>query len=427
MTTTFLEPGGSATYDKTLWSATGANITIVSDFVHGQPRSIRATNTGANHARKSGICADAGTRVSFWFYVVALPGAGGSASIFRVADSSTNVVYSVQLLDTGAMQIRDNSANVLGSWTSTSLSVATWYRISFAYTVTNATTNEFRGWLDSVLGISLSNVTLTHTVSEQIRLSANNASADVRFSDIYVDDSNSLIDPGDIRVTAKLPFADGTAVEWTTQIGSGNSGYGSGHADEVNERALSETNGWSISTTTKKTEEYSVEGVSVGDVDLTGKIIVDYMGWVRAKNASASDTPVSNIIVGGTASAITLTTSYATYMKAKTGTTYPAGSTDIGIDGQYTTTPHLWSLAEAGLAFAYLIPNNPLPSAASLTLSTSTPVLQMQIPVTAASLTLTMSTPDVNIFGPGLGGPARPPRSREIIPRQRGGGSLRPR
>ena len=55
------------------------------------------------------------------------------------------------------------------------------------------------------------------------------------------------LDPGAILVTAKRPFTNGTTEDgFTTQIGASGSGYGSGHTPQVNERPLSQTNGWSV-------------------------------------------------------------------------------------------------------------------------------------------------------------------------------------
>ncbi|WP_323162301.1 hypothetical protein, partial [Pseudomonas fluorescens] len=80
-----------------------------------------------------------------------------------------------------------------------------------------------------------------------------------------VDDSSALTDPGNIWVAAKRPNANGTTNGFTTQIGSGGSGYGSGHSPQVNERALSTTNGWSmVGAGAAVTEEYNIESKSTG-------------------------------------------------------------------------------------------------------------------------------------------------------------------
>jgi hypothetical protein len=175
--------------------------------------------------------------------------------------------------------------------------------------------------------------------------------------DFYVDNRTDLTDPGDVRVTAKRPFANGTTNGFTTQIGAGGSGYGSGHAPQVNERPLSQTNGWSmVGAGAAVTEEYSVEGASVGDVDVSIHPIYDWSSWVFAKSL-ASET--ASLIVGGATSNIALTSTATAFQKAAGSTIYPVGSTDVGIitDTSLTTV----SLYECGvlIAFSPVVVNNP--------------------------------------------------------------------
>ncbi|MBP6883887.1 MAG: hypothetical protein KBC06_01495, partial [Candidatus Pacebacteria bacterium] len=86
--------------------------------------------------------------------------------------------------------------------------------------------------------------------------------------------------------------------------------------------------------------------------------IVDYMGWISAKVDSTSNSPVHNIILNGTATPKVLTTSNAVYTQFAHSTTYPPGNTDIGIDAEYTTTPHTTTLNEAGIIVAYIVPSS---------------------------------------------------------------------
>jgi hypothetical protein len=168
------------------------------------------------------------------------------------------------------------------------------------------------------------------------------------FSDIYVDNSTALTDPGDIRVTAKRPNANGTTNGWLVQIGSGGSGYGTGHSPQVNERALSTTNGWSTALLST-TEEYSIENAATGDADLTGAAIVDFTGWVYAK---ASTAVTAQMILAGSNSNVSLTTTNTMFTKAAGSTTYPAGSTDIGMISSGSAGTD--SLYECGILVAYI-------------------------------------------------------------------------
>src|SRR5262249_48208692 len=99
-----------------------------------------------------------------------------------------------------------------------------------------------------------------------------------------------------------------------------------------------------------QTEEYSIESSSTGDIDISTATVVDYMGWVYTKVASAS---TGNIIVGGTTSNISVTTNYKMFTQAKGSTTYPAGNTDIGMDTNNIN--QLFILAECGIMVAYTL------------------------------------------------------------------------
>jgi len=124
----------------------------------------------------------------------------------------------------------------------------------------------------------------------------------------------------------------------------------SGHAPQVNERPLSQTNGWSIAATAVKTEEYNIEGQTVGDINLSGATLVDYTGWVHAKALLAE---TGQIRVNNVDTNVSLTSTITTFTKIAGSTTYPAATgTDIGLLTSATVTTV--SLYEAGIMFAYI-------------------------------------------------------------------------
>lgn len=357
MATKFLDPGGDATFNVGattaggFWSGTAGTAPVVAtDFVHGtHVKSIKYAKATSTHFTTTGILADAGRRISFYIYLNALPNASAAILIAFKSDITTNVV-DLFLTSGGVLQLWDGASAQIGTNGAT-LSTGQWYRISLAYTITSTSVNRFELFVNGVSSISITNATLTNTVTSVFGFgnASGNTILDLRASDIYVDDSSALTDPGDIWVTAKRPNASGTLNEWTTQIGSGGSGYGTGHSPQVNERALSNTNGWSFQNAALKTEQYSIEGRSVGDIDISGATIIDYLGWVDAKVGVNS---TGNIIVGGMASNIAVTTTETVYTKIAGSTTYPAGNTDIGMDTN--TVNQLFSLYECGIVVAYI-------------------------------------------------------------------------
>lgn len=377
MATKYLEPGGSATFDLSLWSSTftsNGTVAPVTTPTTGQLRSIGCTNTTQGTNRSATVLAnntmlDAGACLSFYFNIDTLP-VGTAANINIIASIVNNVNsirWGVSLGSDGLLRIVNSAGTGVGTGT-TVIAVNTWYRFTCAYTITDATHNTIKLFLSPPGGgVGISEISVTNTTTgtgtTQFRLgmfsfNCTGLTINAYFSDVYVNDSTSLSDTGDIRVTPKRPSANGTTNGFTTQIGSGGSGYGTGHSPQVNERALSTTNGWSmIGAGSAITEEYTIEGPSTGDVNISNGNIIDYMGWVYAKSALSE---TGSIVVGGVSSNIALTNANTAFMAAAGATSYPAGGTDIGIVTSTTVTTV--SLYECGLIFAYRpITSNLLP------------------------------------------------------------------
>ena len=359
MATKFLEPGGDATFNVNgraispngFWY-TGSTSTVVTDFVHGaHVKSLRHQPGGANLVTTpNGTLANAGNRVSFYIYIVAYPNATGSIAYYS-ANSGTNSVVRLRMTSTGVLQLWETSVQI--GIDGTTLSLGVWYRISMAHTLASSTVNEFRVFRDGVLDISVTNATITNSTITTFNFGngSSNATFDARTSDHYVDDSTALTDPGNIWVTAKRPNANGTTNGFTTQIGAGGSGYGSGHSPQVNERALSETNGWSmVGAGSAVTEEYNIESKSTGDIDISTATIVDYVGWISTKSLVGETV---NIIVNGVNFSQAITSTITLYTKAAGSATYPArNGTDIGM--QTDTSLTTVSLYECGIMVAYI-------------------------------------------------------------------------
>ena len=362
MATIYLEPGTDATQDLTFFASTVGTATSATDQYVTGGRSLKISIASSFSAAKTatGMAADTGRRISFNYRFTALPAAGGSFQLLSVPNSTDGEVLALRLLPGGTIRIDNGVGTSLANGT-TVLSVNTWYRISFSYTVTNTTTFTAKYYLNGVLeATAIDSGTLDGTGSSKVVFSAYSPSvtADFWFDNIYVDDGSDYTDPGDIRVTAKRPNANGTTNDFSTQIGAGGSGYGSGHSPQVNERPLSTTNGWSIvGAGSAVTEEYNIENLSTGDVDLTSKTLVDYIGWLYT-SALAAET--GQIIVNNANSNIALTTTNTLFIKVAGSTTYPAGTgTDIGMITDTTLTTV--SLYECGIIFAYRTRGNFFP------------------------------------------------------------------
>lgn len=356
MATKFLEPSGDADFAVTgvngFWSAISGAPAVVTDFVHGshvksiqcRPNNSDALGTGAS------TIANAGGRFSMYIYLVALPNA--TSTIWQAKTNGDIGKWTLRLTSAGVLQLWNATTAQIGTNGST-LSTGVWYRISLAFVTTSTVANEFRLFKDGVLDISVTNATITITGAGYLLIgnNAGNATLDLRFSDHYLDDSSSLVDTGNIWVTAKRPIANGTTNGFTTQVGSGGSGYGTGHSPQVNERPLSVTDGWSIvGSGSAVTEEYNIENTSTGDIDISSATIVDYLGWASAKSLLSES---GSIIVNGVSSIISLSTTTTLFKKIAGSSSYPAGTgTDIGI--VTTTALTTVSLFECGVVVAYI-------------------------------------------------------------------------
>lgn len=367
----FLEPGTDATQDFTLWSSTTVtNGTITSDTAHAHAgaRAIKSDITSGGttsqaRAVKAGVLADAGRAVSVWVYFSSVSPASNGMFVYAKAVSDGVTILGIGLTTGGNLRICGRGATAVDG--ATALAANTWYRVTLSYSVTSASVWSAKCYLNGVLEASTSNTqgNLGTTGTSDLGIGLAPSSAvdtfgttplmTVWLDSIYVDDRSDGSDVnGAIDVTNKRPNANGTTNGFSTQIGAGGSGYGSGHSPQVNEQPLSQTNGWSmVGAGSAVTEEYNVEGSTTGDVNLTGASIVNVAGWAYAK-ALAPET--GSIIVDGTLSNIALTSTVTLFIQnSATPTVLPASTgTDIGI--RTTTAMTTVSLYENGILVAYI-------------------------------------------------------------------------
>jgi hypothetical protein len=372
MAITFLEPGGDADFlvgtTNGFWNSTGNTApTIATDFVHGGHKKSIAypINALGQINTAQGISLPAGTRISFYYYLNALPNSNTQA-IFWCRNNITTPIFSLRITTGGILQLwKGLTINQIGT-NGPTLSTGQWYRISLAFVLTSATVNRFELFIDGISAISITNATLASFGTQSVAFGElNNADTtyDRRTSDHYIDNSSSLTDTGDIWVTAKLPISNGTTNGFTTQVGTGSSAYGSGHSLQVNERPLSTTNGWSmVGAGSAVTEEYNIEDRATGDFNLTGKTILGYSAWASVSSLVGE---TIQLISNGTNTARTTTSTPTIFTNVVTTSTYPAGTgADIGIttDTSLTTV----SLYECGIIIASIhssVTISPFPTA----------------------------------------------------------------
>jgi hypothetical protein len=320
MATKFIESGTDATQGFQFWASTTTSdngaVTSDSSVVRTGPRSIK-TDAGTPVAGQAyvqspeGVLADAGRRISFGFRAASFSLLGnGYFLTVREADPHEVRFYLGQASG-GALKLYDGGGTLLATGSS-GLSAATWYRITFSYTVTSSTVNQFRVYLDdsTTATLTASNVTISGIGSSKFELGIQETgltlSTIYNFDDIYVDDGTTLdnISTSDLRVTVKLPATENTT-SFDTAIGAAR---GASDFNNVNERPLSETNGWQHAAITDVQENYGLQAASAGDVDVSAKTLIARMAYVWAKRGAAaltSSTLDTNARITGSTSPLT--------------------------------------------------------------------------------------------------------------------------
>ncbi len=360
----FIEPGGDAmgqTDDFPLYSSKAGNPSVLSDIVHGNHNSsTKFFPNSTNYLTTSNYIYNIGARVSFYIYISTLPSA--TSEIAEISSSASATTAYLQLTSAGVLQLWGSAQ--MGSNGST-LSTGTWYRISIAYNIKTTTVNEFRVFVDGVQDITSSNQAILNAIPRRFIIGNidGNANLNFRFSDLYIDDSFSLTDMGDVWVTSKRPISNGSSNTFITQLGSGGSGIGTGHTPQINERPISSVNGWSVSSGVGlATELYNVQDSSSGDINISNNPILGYAGWLYGAGSATPGDQDHKLIVNGKYVQIG-TLSY--HYQAFTGNTYPSNTNnDIGIQIGSFSTPSVAAVLEAGIIVAYK--NEQLPSVLSI-------------------------------------------------------------
>ena len=290
---------------------------------------------------KNNVLSDSGTRISMWVNFSSFPSSGGSGYMALIAAfGSSQSNYVTDLVDvnsSGKLCIDANSGGTCG----TALSTGTWYHISVSYVLTSTSVNQAKLYVNDTLYASETNQTWSATGTNELDfgllVSPNpNATLDnviIHVDDIYVDSGTDLSDPGAIHVTAKRPYSNGTTNQFTT--GGSAGGYGSGNAAYVNERPVNTTDIVDSNTSTfdNLTEEYSIEGASQGDVDISSYYPIADEAWGYAEEHGSCTNPA--LINQGSSTTEALTVSYAMYTNVANNTTYPSGNTDVGMSIMY--------------------------------------------------------------------------------------------
>ena len=315
----FAESATKATQGFQFWTSITGTVTSDAAQFKDSPRSIKcdgAAGNAAAYVQKDGVLTDAGARISYYVRLTNLP--ASTVPLLEILNATSLAIpLRIDLSSAGVLTLVAGNKTTTGS----SLVTGTWYGITLSYIVTNSALNQWRVFLNGLLDITILNATLTNINTSNLLLGwvlAPGANNVLNIDHPFVDLGQTVDYPGDVRVTAKLAAAvNNNAFDTTTGTGA------------VNERPISEANNKNHLATTQVLQDYTLEAASVGDVNITGAVLVGHIGWMWSKRgAGGVGTP--GMALNGAITAVTLTTTSALYTKIITSTSYPSNVQGIG-------------------------------------------------------------------------------------------------
>jgi murein DD-endopeptidase MepM/ murein hydrolase activator NlpD len=360
----FMDPGG----DEYKYG-TGVNLTAAQTVFNGPSTffgniqlsatshtgpdsySLNSSGVGANLPAPAGTIVSTGAkagRVSFYVYFNTLP---DTAAITLLSIYAGATYDTAPITITTGNKIECGDASAVGT---TTLATTTWYRMSIGYI---QGTNEitYKVYLNGNLAVTCTNVSEGgHGTATNFSLGGNNNGQTIYVDDIYADSGADESDPGDIRVTAKLPIANGATNDYVEHgtIGASSTGCtdSSTPCEYVNERPLNATEYLSTATNAD-TEAFTIQGASQGDVDISNDQIVGDEAWIYASVGTAC---AGSIINNGVNTSINLTATDTFFTDPANPPYYPgtapASTEAVGVKSCNTSGLNLY---EAGMLVAY--------------------------------------------------------------------------
>jgi len=255
---------------------------------------LDGTSAVAKARFNSGFAAPPVGRQNLWLRFNQLPSANALILCQFTGGTMSDLSNYLRVVLTtgGKLQIAADGGSVVGSAT---LSANTWYRVCFCMNIVSSTNWTAKLYVTSVDGespaadVSASNadfncggantsVTLYNGTHVSNPLSTGMI---LYVTGVVVDNDSSNDDMGDIRCVPKLFNTESGGVQdFDTAIGNAR---GASDYNNVNERALSLTNGWRHNGATQVAESYGVQNAAAGDIDITGKTIIGHLAWAYGK------------------------------------------------------------------------------------------------------------------------------------------------
>lgn len=212
----FAEPGTDATHNFQAYSVTIGMFSSDTTQKNTGPRSIKL-NTGKAPGTDAYVQKDSlvgnSARISTYVRFASFP--DSNSTILKVGNSKGDGVFSIAVTPAGYLQLLNwkvSDVVQLGPMGTFRLDAGVWYRLGLAYDLTDATHYTARVFVNGAEDISVKDSPALTTVDPTLVRwgwvwtgSEYGAGKVLNIDDIYVDDSNSGRDAGDVRGATILP------------------------------------------------------------------------------------------------------------------------------------------------------------------------------------------------------------------------------
>jgi hypothetical protein len=252
---------------------------------------VSAPGVPGSYVYKDITGVDAAGRQTLYFHFNNTPATGQVLPVLRwlAADLATEVMSVCVDENNKLVLVTGGTVRKTGTTTVTN---NVWKRVSLAWSITSSTNFTINAWVGNDpsptpnLEWTATNADFTLSGTTPTRLIIGHGITTITsnttrtYSDVYVDNGNTLDDPGDINLTPKLPAAD-SSINWNTSIGA-DPGSGNRY-QSVDDRAWSTATGRQQAASTQASEEFTLQASSAGDVDISAKTVVGYGAYVYAR------------------------------------------------------------------------------------------------------------------------------------------------
>ena len=265
-------------------------------------------------------------------------------SFININDFFDGLRLALTISTSGVLGLEDGTGSSVD--TGSTFIKDTWHHIVIAQDSGVADDPDVTVYFDESSDIVATNIQDNTSAAESFEIGwlegSQGANIILNIAHVVINDDADEVNPGDLRVTAKLPLNSGGTNGWDGNIGT----------PTVDDRPIDEATGHTHAGSDDQVESSDIQAVSVGDVDIDGLTLVGHVGWVWADRGSGGAGSPS-ILVGDVETGITLTSGTPNlFQDIITSTSYPSGTDQIGMHSTDGSSNTNWY--EGGILLVYI-------------------------------------------------------------------------